>query len=378
MEPSATAVVAAAAENYQRLCKTCQMEFKVTEGRQHGSAFECTTCSSADRLLRRQLGDKSQLQKLSKDEQVAFFKQLHAEKEKRDGKLNWETVKAQLITSLTTKQITENSTNVNTKFLPLGVYLNKGWPKEVVEACPSEYSDTYGCWTYKVPVKSQDWKVVNQEIRERILVQERQATAVRGKKKAKGKDGEEDDGELDLPAAAASSGKKDANPEAEEKKAAKQQASTEKKNKAFNQKVQMLAAKNVGILSQDLSALDKLMGRVPAHELDGQVLELCQKTQAKLKEWIAAAKLTLQEADHAQAQSGEEKLKELPFEAGDVKTQHLSVGEILKTLRKSLPVPKAKAAGKAKAAAAAPAGETADENDNTENKPKRRRCKQSP
>ena len=187
MEPSATAVVAAAAENYQRLCKTCQMEFKVTEGRQHGSAFECTTCSSADRLLRRQLGDKSQLQKLSKEEQVAFFKQLHAEKEKRDGKLNWETVKAQLITSLTTKQITENSTNVNTKFLPLGVYLNKGWPKEVVEACPSEYSDTYGCWTYKVPVKSQDWKVVNQEIRERILVQERQATAVRGKKKPRAK-----------------------------------------------------------------------------------------------------------------------------------------------------------------------------------------------
>ena len=93
---------------------------------------------------------------------------------------------------------------------------------------------------------------------------------------------------------------------------------------------------------------------------------------------LPAAKLTLQEADHAQAQSGEEKLKELPFEAGDVKTQHLSVGEILKTLRKSLPVPKAKAAGKAKAAAAAPAGETADENDNTENKPKRRRCKQSP
>lgn len=115
-------------------------------------------------------------------------------------------------------------------------------------------------------------------------------------------------------------------PEAEEKKAAKQQASTEKKNKAFNQKVQMLAAKNVGILSQDLSALDKLMGRVAEHELNGQVLELCQKMQAKLKEWIAAAKLTLQEADHAQAQSGEEKLKELPFEAGDVKTQHLSVG----------------------------------------------------
>ena len=111
MEPSANAVVAAAAEDDKRLCKTCQMEFNLTEGRQHGSSFECTTCSSADRLLRRQLGDKSQLQKLSKDEQVAFFKQLHAEKEKRDGKFNWETVKAQLITSLTTKQITENSTN---------------------------------------------------------------------------------------------------------------------------------------------------------------------------------------------------------------------------------------------------------------------------
>ena len=98
--------------------------------------------------------------------------------------------------------------------------------------------------------------------------------------------------------------------------------------------------------------------------------------RAKLKEWIAAAKITLQEADQPQAQSGEKKLKDLPFEAGDIKTEHLSVVEILKTLRASLPAPKAKA--KAKAAAAAPAGEPGDETENTEQKPKRRRTKQTP
>ena len=216
------AVVPAPAEDDRKVCKTCQMEFKLTEGRQHGPSFECTTCSSADRLLRRQLGDKSQLQKLSKEEQVAFFKKLHAEKETHDGKLNWETVRAQLITSLTTRQITTNSTNVNTKYLPLGVYLKKGWPKEVVEACPSEYNESYGCMTYKVPVKSQDWNVANQKVKERILQQERQATAARTKKKSKGKVGEDDDGELDLPlpapTAAASSGKQGANAKAEEKR----------------------------------------------------------------------------------------------------------------------------------------------------------------
>ena len=377
------AAVPAPAEDDRKVCKTCQMEFKLTEGRQHGPSFECTTCSSADRLLRRQLGDKSQLQKLSKEEQVAFFKKLHAEKATNDGKLNWETVRAQLITSLTTRQITTNSTNVNTKFLPLGVYLKKGWPKEVVEACPSEYNESYGCTTYKVPVKSQDWNVAHQEVKERILQQERQATAARTKKKSKDKAGEEDEGELDLPlpapTASKSSGKQGANPEAEEKRAAKQQASMEKKNKVFNGKQQMLAAKNMGVLTQDLSALEKLMNRVPEQDLEGQVLQLCQTTQARLKEWVAAAKQTLQDADHLQAQSGEEKLRDLPFGAGDVKTQHLSVVEILKTLRAALPAPKAKPASKAKAkaAASAPAGDD-NAGGNAEQLPKRRRTKQSP
>ena len=98
-----------------------------------------------------------------------------------------------------------------------------------------------------------------------------------------------------------------------------------------------------------------------------------------MKEWVAAAKQTLQDADHPQAQSGEEKLRDLPFEAGDVKTQHLSVVEILKTLRAALPAPKAKPASKAKAkaAASAPAGDD-NADGNAEQLPKRRRTKQSP
>ena len=140
----------------------------------------------------------------------------------------------------------------------------------------------------------------------------------------------------------------------------------------------MLAAKNVGVLTQDLSALQKLMNRVPEQDFEGQVLELCQTTQARLKEWVAAAKQTLQDADRPEAQSGEEKLKDLPFEAGDVKTQHLSVAGIVKTLRAALPAPKAKPASKAKAAATAPAGDDNNDDGNAEKLPKRRRTKQTP
>eukprot|EP00435_Cladocopium_sp_Y103_P047988 s1333_g14.t1 len=379
---SVDAVVVAAAEEDKKVCKTCQMEFNSSEGRQHGPSFECVTCSSADRLLRRSLGDRSQLQSLSKEEQVEFFKKLHAEKEKGGGKLNWVTMKAQLLTSLTTKQVTTNSTNINTKFLPLSVYTKDGWPEEVVKRCPSEHSEVYGCMTYQVPVKSKDWGVAHQEIKERILLQERQATAARSKKRAKGKDGQEENEELDLPAAAESSGKKAENTDKEEKKAAKEQASLEKKNKTHNAKQQMLAAKSMGILTQDLSQLQKLMAKVPADKLEGQVLELCQKTEAKLKEWSTAAKMTMQGADQPQAQSGQEKLPQLSFEAGDVKAEHLSVVEILKTLRAALPAPKAKAKAKAAATAATPAEESSavapTPEESGQNAPKRRRMKGNP
>ena len=376
------ALVAASAEEDRKICKTCKMDFLSSEGRQHGPSFECVTCSSADRLMRRSLGDKSQLQKLSKEEQVEFFKKLHAEKEKGGGKLNWVTIRAQLITSLTTKQVTTSSTNVNTQFLPLSVYLKDGWPEEVVLRCPSEKSETYGCMTYQVPVKSQGWSVAHQEVKERILLQERQATAARGKKKAKGADCQDDDDELDLPAAAASStAKKAENADKEEKKAAKEQATIEKKNKTHNAKQQMLAAKSMGILTQDLSQLQKLMAKVPADKLEDQVRELCQKTEAKLKDWSTAAKLTVQEADQASALNGQEKLRELPFQAGDVKTEHLSVVEILKTLRAALPAPKAKVKAKAKAAAseATSAADTDPQPEESgQNAPKRRRTKGHP
>ena len=50
--------------------------------------------------------------------------------------------------------------------------------------CPKEYNEQYQCDTYQVPIKYMTWKQTYQACEERILRQEREATA---KRTAKGR-----------------------------------------------------------------------------------------------------------------------------------------------------------------------------------------------
>ena len=333
--------MAVAEEEVKHTCSLCNLAYKPEMGRLHGRTFQCVPCASADRLLRRGLGDKSELKSLPVPEQHAFFRKLHQEREANpDSRMNWVTVRAQLISSLTTRQIRENSTTVNEEYLPLSVWLKRGWEKEVVERNPCEFNEKLDCYTYQIPVKAKKWKETYAEVEERVLRQERDATLKRGKKKStEGEDG--DDGDLDVPKAPAAAGKGQSSATAE-KKAAKAEAAAQRKVAGTNQKLQILAAKAMAPLAQDLQAVQKLRLRVSADLPEG-----VQKTYAdsveKLQSWNQAAKTALAQWEDDKVQSGETTLKSLPFDLPELKCLHKTVGEVQSALKALLPPPKPKA-----------------------------------
>ncbi|CAL1155998.1 unnamed protein product [Cladocopium goreaui] len=361
---------APAEEACKHRCILCNLTHEVESGRVHGRKFTCTPCASADRLLRRGLGSKDELQNLSVEEQHSFFQKLAVEKANaKDSRIDWKTVRACLVTSLTTRQMTENATAVDTQFLPLDVWLKQGWPEQTVRNCPKEWNEQYGCDTYQVPVKSMTWKQTYQAVEERILRQEKEATAKR-MARPRGPKEAEPEAALDLPAPEAA--KKGDASAAAEKKAARAEAAQEKKNQASNQKMQLLAAKAVAPLAQDLQSLTKLRARVPA-DLPEPIQAVYEDNVGKLQRWSQAAKGLLKDWEEEAAQTGKVALTAPPFDMADVKCLHKTVVEVQANLRQHLPVPKAKAAGKRKAAeAGAEATDTAAAEGAEANPPARR------
>ena len=65
------------------VCKSCCYSYQPGEGRVHGKCFQCTTCSSSERVLRNNLGDKHGLNTFSASEACKFFRDIHKKKRKR-------------------------------------------------------------------------------------------------------------------------------------------------------------------------------------------------------------------------------------------------------------------------------------------------------
>ena len=184
-------------EQEQLVCKMCNLKYDESSGRVHGG-FTCHTCAAADRALRRNLGDSSEVQEFSKAEAIEFFRKVKEAKEESPGKrLQWQTWRATLIHHATQRQITEFKSDVECAALPLSVYLAQGWEESVVKSCPSVFNETLGIQTYKVPVQHETWTQTFQRVQERVLTQEK-AASLRKKKKGAEKDSGD---ELDLPAA---------------------------------------------------------------------------------------------------------------------------------------------------------------------------------
>ena len=136
--------------------------------------------------------------------------------------------------------------------------------------------------------------------------------------------------------------------------------------------MQLLAAKAVAPLAQDLQALTKLRARVPG-DLPEPIQAVYEDNVGKLQRWSQAAKGLLKDWEEEAAQTGKVALTAPPFDMADVKCLHKTVVEVQANLRQHLPVPKAKAAGKRKAAeAGAEATDTAAAEGAEANPPARR------
>lgn len=324
------------------LCTLCGLLHDPSAGRLHGTRFGCHSCLAADKQLRRGLGSKAELQSLEPEEQRKFFQRLQQEKKQQQGKaIPWVTVRAELVTTLCTKQVTSNEAKVKTESLPLTVWLARGWERDIVLRCPVEKDEALQVELYKVPVKSQCWKEAHEEIRERILRQEKEASQKKSRGRAKAGDAEDE--ELDLPEPPKMKGDEAAKTEKDAEKKALQIA---KKAKGLNAKAAMTAAKSVGTLSGDLQAVTKLKDKIQVDIPDG-ILETTTASLEKLTKWTAACKQALQLAEKAEIQSGAESQPLLPFDLNDVKMLHKTCVEVQKSLRPLLPVPKRKAKAKA-------------------------------
>ena len=339
-------------------CFLCGLMYESSAGRAHGVRFQCHACNAADKMLRRNLGSRKELESIPPESQKAFFQRL--QEEKKAGKnMPWRTVRAQLIALQTTRHISETSAEVTTEELPLSVWVTRGWAKETVEACPREYSESLKVHLYKVPTKKVVWKEIHQKVTERILKQEQEATKARRKKGKKA--GSEDD--LDLPEEP--SKEKDA--EKDEKKEAKAAETAARKTQTENSKKNMLAAKSIGQLSNDLQAMTKAHKKVS--DLPDTLESAFKEALEKVELWVGAAKSTMQLAEDERAKTGELALPQLPYDMVEVRTLHQTCSEIIKNLKPHMPAPKPKPTPKRKA--------EGDDKGEQQPKPKRIRGKTS-
>ncbi len=118
---------AAAAAPELLVCKLCGLGYAVQQGRLHGKTFKCVSCDTHDRALRRNLGTQNDLQQWSVEETQTFFRQLAQKKsETVNGRLQWTTVRAALITSMTERTVQSYKGKVECSELPLSVYVQQG------------------------------------------------------------------------------------------------------------------------------------------------------------------------------------------------------------------------------------------------------------
>ena len=329
-------------------CKTCGYEHAAAEGRLRGQVFQCKVCAAAEKQLRRHLGDlPEELRAMSPDESKAFFQQLHRERQ-NDGSLPWTTVRASLVSSLTTRMVRAHKQEVEGKFLPLAVWVAQGWPEDTVKSQATEWSDALNCWSYQVPVKSVSWSETYERCEQKLLEQERQAS--QGKKRVK--KGEEAEDALDLPAAPSRSAAGSGN---EERKNQRQQIRDNKKTMTENTKANSLAAKAVPLVTAAMSQITRMqtkLDKLDAAETE-DLRKTWQETKDKLETYGNAARKTLADFESLRAQGQPEVVPKLslPFTLEDVK----ATSQRAKFLEKSVRVAKDQAVdAKPKTAPTAP------------------------
>ena len=249
------------------------------------------------------------------------------------------------------------------EWLPLSVWLSRGWLAETVKQQESKYNESYGCECYKVPIQVESWDEVHERVTQSLLNQEQSGT------KAKGKKGLED---LDVPVAQST----------KEPKAVSAEAAAKKMERS-NERVHALAAKAVGAWTRGLTQLEKVESKVRGmSDMPAGSLKTYDDLLEKLRGCTVAAKASLTgfEKNKSKALQEKEELSSLPFEAGDVKVLQKQAVEVLKDIRSHFPkpAPKEKATPAPKGSKKRKAPQETAAVAEGEAAPERRRVKKSP
>ena len=351
------------------VCKSCCYSYKPEEGRVHGKCFQCTTCSSSERVLRNNLGEKHGLNSFSGSEACKFFRDIHKKKkEAKNGRLSWTTLKGVLVTALTDKRMETFKNTVTGTELPLEVWLSQGWRRETVEAQPNFYSKELGCQVYKVPIRATSWSEEHYRIQEEILRHEQEAYENKKGKKRRGQaEQNSSDGEMALPADESKAVGRD------EKKEEKDRKLTLSKNIALSNR----AAKAMGPLQSTLTALEKGKEKVEkaSVQLPEGTMASVDQCITTLRAWAEASRSCVNAQEATRSMDALQLLPSLPYDGSDLKALQQQAHVLQQSMRDAVPKKEPKGKAKAKAVstpleeAAAPNGSVA------EAAPKRRRVK---
>ena len=116
-------IMAALAEH---VCRFCALHYPEAEGRVHGNSFECKSCATSEKMLRRNLGSAACLKPFSPKESAAFFREIAKQKAAAPkGRLQWTTIRGTLVQRLTDQKVTSFKASVSGKSKPLSVWLQK-------------------------------------------------------------------------------------------------------------------------------------------------------------------------------------------------------------------------------------------------------------
>ena len=141
------------------VCRKCQMPCTVTalvnkskgEPRNH---VVCKGCNSAATMLSRNLGTwpVPSFKGLSQDQQIAFWKSCNDIIQKQ-GRLDYGSIRASLMITLEKKQYEIAKAEFTSKFLPLSVWIQKGYQEEDIRKGEKEDHPLLG-ETFAIPLKT--------------------------------------------------------------------------------------------------------------------------------------------------------------------------------------------------------------------------------
>jgi hypothetical protein len=288
-------------------------------------------------------------------------KQQFFQKKPEEGeRLSWTTIRSNLIERLTTRKVTETQQTVSLESLPLGVWLQRGWDKEVVEASENYYDEHLKTQIYTVPVRTVLWREIRTQVEEQVLELEKAAKDSKDKKKKNKNPAEQGEDLADLALDLAplptnrGPGKGEGRGKAGQSAAAAARADAKaererqrevKKADKHNEQQSALAAKAVGLLTGQLKSLQGLHAKGAAGSVEGFDLPAVTQAKDQTEAWKKAATELLTRAAGLQPGSGL-LLAALPFSAPDLQAHTKSVAAVAADARAAVkdakPPPKRK------------------------------------